>query len=145
MTHATRVLQSHDLSGEGINSGSQTYFLTTQGHGEPPRMRDQLSAEAISKKITRTWKTIHIIHSHLHSNKANMIGWLWRPNDIRGPCGPKASRNLSYRWGKTPKKPHPGNLSRLGIELGPAAWQARMLPPAPQRWTGGVTIPPEIF
>ena len=38
-------------------------------------------------------------------------------------------------WGKTPKKPHPGNLSRPGIELGPAAWQARMLPPAPQRWT----------
>ena len=25
--------------------------------------------------------------------------------------------------------------SRPGIEPGPAAWQARMLPPAPQRWT----------
>ena len=33
------------------------------------------------------------------------------------------------------KKPHPGNLSRPGIELGPAAWQARILPPCPQRWT----------
>ena len=61
--------------------------------------------------------------------------WLWWPNDIRGPWGPKASRHLSYRWGKTPKKPHPENLSRLGIELGPAAWQARMLQPGPQRWT----------
>ena len=29
---------------------------------------------------------------------------------------------------------HPGNLSRPGIEPGPAAWQARMLPPASQRW-----------
>ena len=64
-----------------------------------------------------------------------MKGWLWRPNDIRGPCGPKASWHLSYRWGKTPKKPHPGSLSRLDIKPGPAAWQARMLPPAPQRWT----------
>ena len=51
------------------------------------------------------------------------------------PWGPKASWHLSYRWGKTPKKPHPGNFSRPGIEPGPAAWQARMLSPAPQRWT----------
>ena len=56
-------------------------------------------------------------------------------NDIRGPCGPKVSWHSSYRWGKTPKKPHPGNLSRLGIEPGPAAWQARMLPLVPQQWT----------
>ena len=54
--------------------------------------------------------------------------WLWWPNDIRGPCGPKASWHSSYRWGKTPKNPHPGNLSRPGIEPGPAAWQAHMLP-----------------
>ena len=27
MTHDTRTLQSHDLSGEGINSGSHTYFF----------------------------------------------------------------------------------------------------------------------
>ena len=33
------------------------------------------------------------------------------------------------------KKPHPGNLSRSGIEPGPAAWQARMLLLAPQWWT----------
>ena len=36
---------------------------------------------------------------------------------------------------KPRKKPHPGNLSRPGIEPGPAAWQVRMLPLAPQRWT----------
>ena len=68
-------------------------------------------------------------------NKANMKGWLWRPNDIRGPCGPKASWHLSYRWGKTPRKPHPEILSRSGFEPGPAAWQARMLPPVSQRRT----------
>ena len=35
---------------------------------------------------------------------------------------------------KPRKKPHPGNLSRPGIEPGAAAWQARTLPLAPQRW-----------
>ena len=33
----------------------------------------------------------------------NDDGWQWRPNDIRGPWGPKASWHLSNRWGKTPK------------------------------------------
>ena len=36
---------------------------------------------------------------------------------------------------KPRKKPHPGNLSLPGIEHGLGAWQARMLPPASQRWT----------
>ena len=52
-------------------------------------------------------------------------GWLW----------PRFSLHLSFVWGKTPEKPHLGNLSRSGIEPGPAAWQARMLLPSPQRWT----------
>ena len=109
-------------------------FFTTQVHGVPPRMRDQLYSGATSE-TTRTWKMTHTIHSLIHSNKANIKGWLWRSNDIRGLCGPKASRDFSYRWGKTPKKPHPGNSSRPEIEPGPAAWQARMLLSAPQRWT----------
>ena len=64
--------------------------------------------------------------------------WVWMIMMAKwysGTWGPKASRHLSYRWGKTPKKPHPGNLSRPGIEPGPAALQARMLPLAPQRFT----------
>ena len=36
---------------------------------------------------------------------------------------------------KPRKKPYPGNVSRPGIEPGPAAWQACMLPLAPQRCT----------
>ena len=42
LTHAARALQSHDVSGEGIKLWT-TYivFLTTQGHGGPPRMSDQ--------------------------------------------------------------------------------------------------------
>ena len=31
---------------------------------------------------------------------------------VKWYSGPKVSWHLSYRWGKTPKKPHPGNLSR---------------------------------
>ena len=64
--------------------------------------------------------------------------WLWTIMMAKwysGTCGPKASWHLSYRWGKTSKKPHPGNLSRPGIEPGPAEWQVCMLAPAPQRWT----------
>ena len=43
--------------------------------------------------------------------------WLWMIMMAKwysGTMGPKASWHLSYRWGKTPKKPHPGNLSRPG-------------------------------
>ena len=109
-------------------------FFTTQGHGGPPRMSDQPNAGATAE-TAQTWKTINTKHTLSHPNKANMEWWLWRPNDIRGPWGPKVSWHLSYRWGKTMKKPHPGNLSRPGIEPGPGAWQARMLPLAPQWWT----------
>ena len=97
-------------------------------------MSDQLNAEATSETL-QIWKTIHTMYTRIHSNKANMKWWLWRPNDKRGPWGPNVSWHLSYRWGKTPKKRHPGNLSRPGIVPGPAAWQARMLAPVPQRWT----------
>ena len=135
MTHAARALQSHDLSGEGIKLWiTYILFLTTQGHGGPSRMSDQPNAGATSE-IAQTWKTINTKHTLSHPNKANMERWLRRPNNSRGPWGPKVFWHLYFRWGKTPKKPHPENLSRPGIEPGPAAWQARMLPLAPQRWT----------
>ena len=38
-------------------------FLTIQGQGGPPRMRDQLNAGATSE-TTQSWKTIHTIHTH---------------------------------------------------------------------------------
>ena len=73
--HASRALQNHNLSGEGINFGSHNNFLTTQGHGGPPQMSDQLNAGATSETI-RTLKTIHTIHSPSHSNKTDMIGMI---------------------------------------------------------------------
>ena len=96
--------------------------------------------------MTKTWVTIYVCMyiwgfracQHLRS-LAPVMSDEWWPNDIRGPWGPKASWHLSYWWGKPRKKPHPGNLSRPGIEPGPAAGQANMLPPVPQRWTTWVT------
>ena len=46
---------------------------------------------------------------------------------------------------KPRKIPHPGNLSRPGIEPGPAAWQARMLPPGPQRRTPVLSVTNVLF
>ena len=105
VTHATRAFQSKDLSGEGINSGSHTYFYHTRTWRVSP---DEGSAQWWD--IFWTWKTIHTIHAPIHSSKANMKGWLRWPNYIQEPYGAKAFWHLSYRWGKTPKKPHPGNF-----------------------------------
>ena len=110
-----------------------TFFDHTRTWRATP-MSDQPNGGATSE-TAQTWKTIHTKHTLSHPNKSNVEWWLRRPNDIRGPWGPKVSWHLFYRWGKNPKKPHPGNLFRPGIEPGPAAWQARMLPLAPQRWT----------
>ena len=41
--------------------------------------------------------------------------------------------DIRLRGEENPKKTSPRKLSRSGIEPGPAAWQARMLPLAPQR------------
>ena len=35
-----------------------------------------------------------------------MKGWLWRPNNIRGPCGHNTFWHLPYSWGKNPEKNH---------------------------------------
>ena len=88
-------------------------FLTTQGHGGSPRMKDQLNAGAVSE-TTQTRKTIHTILAPIYFSKAYMKGWLWWPNAIWGPCGPKASWHLSNRRGKAP-----WHTSRHRITIGP--------------------------
>ena len=112
--------------------------LTRRGHGGPPLMKDQLNAGATSE-TTRTWKTIHTIHAPSHSNNGNMNGWLWGPSDIRGPCGPKASWYLSLQVRKSLENLTQGTCPD-GIEPGLAAWQARVLSPAPQRWTFNIHL-----
>ena len=132
--HPTRAIQSRDLSIEGINSGSHTYFfwphkdmeglpgwVISPVPGPPPRQHKH------ERQYTPS------THSIIPTRR------IWNNDDdgqmIFGDLVGLKLPNMSYRWGKTPKKPHPGNLSRPGIEPGPSAWQARMLPLAPQRWT----------
>ena len=130
MNHAARALQSHDLSGEGIDFGSHTYFFsTTQGQGGPPRMRDHLNSGATCE-TTRTLKTIHIIHS-LILTRWIRYGWLWWPNDIRGPCGPK----VCLTGEEKPEKTSPRKLVPTGDLTRARCVHEHMLPPAPQRWT----------
>ena len=102
MTHTARALQSHDLSGEGINLW--IIYILFWPHKD--MMSDQPNAGDTSE-TAQTWKTIHTKHTLSHPNKSNMEWWLRRPNDIRGPWGPKVSWHLSYGWGKTPKKTSP--------------------------------------
>ena len=135
MIPAARALQRHDLSGEGIKLWI-TYILFW-----PQKDMEGLPGWVISPmpgSLPRQHKHERQYTPSIHSVIPTRRIWN-DDNDgqmIFGePWGPKVSWHLSYRWGKTPKKPHPGNLSRPGIEPGPAAWQARMIPLAPQRWT----------
>ena len=91
---------------------------------------------------TRTWRASQDVRSAQcrgHFRNTNMEDYTihahitWRTNDIRNLLGLKLP-DMFYRGGKTQKKPHPGILSRPGIDPGPAAWQARILLPAAQRW-----------
>ena len=78
-------------------------FLTTQGHGGPPRMSDQPNAGATSE-TAQTWKTIHTNHTVRHPNKVEYGMMITTAEWNSGTLGPKVSWHLSYRWGKTPKK-----------------------------------------
>ena len=139
MIHASRALQSYDLSGEGINSGSRTYFFDhTRTWRTSP---DEGSLNTwVTSETTRTWKTIHSTHTPIHSNKVNMRGWQLGQMILGNLVGLKLP-SICFTGEEKPRKiTHLGNLSRPGIEPGPSAWQARMLPPAPERWTLSLII-----
>ena len=80
-------------------------FLTTQGHGGPPRW--VISPMPGPPPRQHKHERQYTPSTHCHPNNADMEWWLWRPNDIRGPWGPKVSWYLSYRWGKNPEKTSP--------------------------------------
>ena len=93
-------------------------FLTTQGHGGPLRMRDQLNAGATSE-TTRTWKTIYTIHTLYDIHTFILTSWIWKddydgqmifgePVDLKFP-------DMSYMWRKTsPRKLVPNEDRTLG-------------------------------
>ena len=145
MTHAARALQSHDLSGEEIKLWI-TYILFSPHKdmeglpgwvispmpGPPPRQHKQ------ERQYTPS------THSVIPTRR------IWKDDYdgqmIFGDLGGLKFPDICLTGEeKLRKKPHPGNLSRPGIEPGPAAWQACMLPLAPQRWTLLQTTRPNFF
>ena len=134
VNHASRILQSHDLSGEGIKLWI-TYILfwphkdmkglprwvISPMPGPPPRQHKH------ERQYTPS------THSVIPTR------WRWNDDDgqtIFGDHGGLKLLDICLTGEEKPwKKPHPENLSRPRIEPGPAVWQARMLPLAPQRWT----------
>ena len=104
--------------GRELNYESHTYFFdhTRTWRASP----DEWSAQCrglLRDSANMKDSSLHTKHTLSHPNKANMEWWLRRPNDIRGPWGPKASRHLSYRWGKTPKKTSPRKLVMTGDRI----------------------------
>ena len=121
--------------GRELNCGPQTYFFDyTRTRRASP---DEWSARCRGHLRDSTNMKDNTHQAYTHSYQQGEYG----NDDYGGQMifgdlgGPNVSWHLSYRWGKTPKKPHPGNLSRPGIEPGSAAWQAHMLPLVTQRWT----------
>ena len=95
--------------------------MTTQEHGGPPRKSDQITAGTISE-TTRTLKTIHIINSLIHSNKEDTRMMIMTAKRYSGNRGGLKLPDICLTGEEKPqKKPHPENLSRPGIEPGPAA------------------------
>ena len=113
VAHASGDWKSHDLSGEGIKCGSHTYFFdqTRTWRASPDEGSVQFRA---TSEILRTLNTINTIQSLMHSKQGEydrmIIIAKWY-----------IFRDLVLQVRKNPeKKPHPGNLSRLEIERGPA-------------------------
>ena len=83
--------------------------LTTQGHGGPPRMSDQLNAGSTTK-TTRTLKTIHIMHWLIHSNKGIMITMIMIAKWYSGNHGDLKLPDICFTIEKNLEKTSPRKL-----------------------------------
>ena len=120
--------------GRELNCGSHTYFSdhTRTWRASPDEWSAQCRGHLRDSTNMRQYtpSTQSVIPTRR----------IWNDDDdgqmILGDLGGLKLHDICLTGEEKPrKKPHPENLSRPGIELGPAAWQARMLPLAPQRWT----------
>ena len=131
MTHAARALQSHDLSGEGIKLWI-TYILFwphKDMEGLPRWLISPMSGPP-QRQHKHERQYTPSTHSVIPTRRR------WNDDyDVQMIFEDLGGINFPDICLKGEEKPHPGNLSRPGIEPGPAASQARMLPLAPQRWT----------
>ena len=127
VTHAARVLESHDLSGEGIklwitdilfwphkDMESLPGRVICPMPGPPPRQHKHERQYTPSTHPFIPTRRIWNDHYGGQMIFGDLVGLKFPDICLIGE-----------------EKPHPGNLSQPGIEPGPAAWQARMLPLAP--------------
>ena len=131
MTHAARALQSHDLSGEWIKLWiTYIYFFdhTRTWRASP----DEWSTQCWGHLRDSTNMKDNTHQAHTQSSQQGEYGMMittakW----YSGILGDLKFPDICLTGEEELRK----NLSRPGIEPGPAAWQARMLPLAPERWT----------
>ena len=109
-------------------------FLTTQGHGGPPRMCDQPNA-GVTSETAQTWKTIHTpsTHSVIPTRRK------WNDDDggqmILRDLGSLKFPDICLTGEEKPRKTSPRKLVSTGDRTRARGVKARMLPLAPQRWT----------
>ena len=115
MTYAARALQSHDLLGEGIKLWI-TYILFWP-HKDMEGLPGWVISPVPGPPPNSTNMKDNTHQAHTQSSQQGEYGMMiTKAKWYSGSLGvPQVSWHLSYRWGKTPKKAHPGNLSRPGI------------------------------
>ena len=121
--------------GRELNYGSHTYFFdhTRTWRASPNEWSAQLRGPP-PRQHKHERQYTHSTHSVIPTRR------IWNDDDdgqmVFGKLGGLKFPDICLTGEEKPRnKPHPGDLSRPGIEPGPASWQARMLPLAPQRWT----------
>ena len=135
VNHAARALQSHDLSGEGIKLWITyiLFWLHKDMEGLPGWVIGPMPGPS-PRQHKHERQYTPSTHSVIPTRR------IWNDDYdgqmIFGDAGGLKFPDICLTGEEnSPKKPHPGNLSRPGIEPGPAVWQTRMLPLDPQRWT----------
>ena len=137
MTHATRALQSHDLTGDGLKLWITYIGLLFCPHKD----MEALKGWVISPMPGQP--PIQHKHERQYTRSTHSViptRWIWDDDydgqmifgDLVGLKFP----DICLTGEEKPRK----NLTQetcpdRGSNPGPAAWQARMLPLAPQRWT----------
>ena len=128
VTHADRALKSHDLSGEGIKLWiTDILFWPHKGIEWLPEWVISPMPEPPPRQHKHVRRYTPSTHPFIPTKRIwnDDYGGQMIFGDLVGLMFPDICLTGE-------EKPHPGNLSRPGIEPGPAAWQARMLPLAPQ-------------
>ena len=117
--------------GRELNCGSHTYFFdhTRTWRSSP----DEWSAQCRGHLRDSSNMTDNTHQAHTQSSQQGEYGMMM--TTVKWYSGEPWGLKLAGIYLTVEKKPYPGNLSRPEIEPGPAAWQASMIPPAPQRWT----------